>query len=186
MKKTKRRDPGSLDELIDELTAEAGSDDEQIWNFQQELQKQICLPCEGFVIGEPVTVIAFNYDGNQRRAVTARCRRSDGREYEVAACEVVIPASPPGADYLAAYRQWMGLEPYPPAERRVHETILPAGAAASIDLHGPVELVVLSMKQKAARCRLLGGDRTFTLRAGRLWDVVPGEIAVVRPGKHWN
>ena len=186
MKKRKRRDPGSLDELIDELTAEAGSDDEQIWNFQQELQKQICLPCEGFVIGEPVTVIAFDYDGNQRRAVTARCRRSDGREYEVAACEVVIPASPPRADYLAAYRQWMGLEPYPPAERRVHETILPAGAAASIDLHGPVELVVLSMKQKAARCRLLGGDRTFTLRAGRLWDVVPGEIAVVRPRKQWN
>ena len=52
MKKTKRRDPGSLDELIDELTAEAGSDDEQIWNFQQELRKRICLPCEGFVIGE--------------------------------------------------------------------------------------------------------------------------------------
>ena len=85
MKKRKRRDPGSLDELIDELTAEAGSDDEQIWNFQQELQKQICLPCEGFVIGEPVTVIAFDYDGNQRRAVTARCRRSDGREYDVSA-----------------------------------------------------------------------------------------------------
>jgi len=27
------------------------------------------------VIGEPVTVIEFLYDGNQRRAVTARCRR---------------------------------------------------------------------------------------------------------------
>jgi hypothetical protein len=99
--------------------------------------------CEGFVIGEPVTVIAFDYDGNQRRGVTARCRRSDGREYEVAACEVVIPASLPGADYLAAYRQWMGLEPHPPAERRVRDTSLPAGAAASIDLHGAVELVVL-------------------------------------------
>lgn len=63
MKKRKRRDPGSLDELIDELTAEAGSDEEQIGNFQQALQKQIWLPCEGFVIGEPVTVIAFDYEG---------------------------------------------------------------------------------------------------------------------------
>jgi hypothetical protein len=47
-------------------------------------------------------------------------------------------------------------------------------------------LVVLSVKQKAARCRLLGGDRTFTFRAGGLWDVVPGEIAVVRPAKQWT
>ena len=30
---------------------------------------------------------------------------------------------------------------------------------------------VLSVKQKSARCRLLGGDRTFTFRAGRLWDL---------------
>jgi hypothetical protein len=41
MKKSKRLDPGSLNDLIDELTAEAGSDDEQIWNFQQALQKHI-------------------------------------------------------------------------------------------------------------------------------------------------
>jgi len=68
MKRSQRLDPGSLNDLIDELTAEAGSNDEQIWNFQQALKKHIRLPCEGFVIGEPVSVIAFEYDGNQRRA----------------------------------------------------------------------------------------------------------------------
>jgi len=51
---------------------------------------------------------------------------------------------------------------------------------------GPLELVVLSVKQTAARCRLLGSDQTFTFRAGRLWDVMPGEIAVVRPAKQWT
>jgi hypothetical protein len=173
-----------LNDLIDELTAEAGSNDEQIWNFQQALKKHIRLPCEGFVIGEPVSVIAFEYDGNQRRAVTATCRRADGREYNVAASEVVIPPSLPGADCFAAYRQWMGLDPYPPTEGQ--DTSRPDAAAASIDLRRPVELVVLSVKQKAARCRLLGGDRSFTLRAGSLWDVVPGEIAVVRPRKQWT
>ncbi len=184
MKRSQRLDPGSLNDLIDELTAEAGSKDEQIWNFQQALKKHIWLPCEGFVIGEPVSVIAFEYDGNQRRAVTATCRRADGREYNVAASEVVIPPSLPGADCLAAYRQWMGLDPYPPTEGQ--DTSRRDAAAASIDLRRPVELVVLSVKQKAARCRLLGGDRSFTLRAGRLWDVVPGEIAVVRPRKQWT
>jgi hypothetical protein len=58
-------------------------------------------------------------------------------------------------------------------------------AVAPPDLDGPIELVVLSVKQKSARCRLLGGDRTFTFRAGRLWDLVPGEIAVIRPAKQW-
>jgi hypothetical protein len=184
MKRSQRLDPGSLNDLIDELTAEAGSNDEQIWNFQQALKKHIWLPCEGFVIGEPVSVIAFEYDGNQRRAVTATCRRADGREYNVAASEVVIPPSLPGADCLAAYRQWMGLDPYPPTVGQ--DTSRRDAAAASIDLGRPVELVVLSVKQKAARCRLLGGDRSFTLRASGLWDVVPGEIAVVRPRKQWT
>lgn len=69
------------------------------------------------------------------------------------------------------------------------ESVVPAsptGNATSIDPRGRVELIVLSVKQKAARCRLLGDDRTFTLRAGRLWDVVPSEIAVVRPRKQWT
>jgi len=58
-------------------------------------------------------------------------------------------------------------------------------AAADLDLLGPVELAVLAVKQKAARCRLLGTEQTLTLRATRLWDVVPGEIVVVRPRKQW-
>jgi tetratricopeptide (TPR) repeat protein len=50
----------------------------------------------------------------------------------------------------------------------------------------PIELVVSSVKQRAARCRLLGGAQTVTLRAKRFWDLVPGEIAVVRPDKRWS
>jgi len=55
----------------------------------------------------------------------------------------------------------------------------------SSNLAGPVELMVLSVKQKTARCRLRGSAHIFTLRASRLWDVVPGEIAVVWPRKQW-
>jgi hypothetical protein len=59
-------------------------------------------------------------------------------------------------------------------------------AAAPINLAGPIELIVLSLKQASARCRLRGSTHTITLRAGRLWDVVPGEIAVVRPRRQWR
>ena len=185
MKKAKRSDSASLDEIIDELTVEARDDDERIWNFQQALQKHIWLPCDGFVIGEPVTVIKFNYDGNQRRAVTATCRRSDGREYELAATDVLVPAGTAGSQYLGAYRQWMGLEPYLSLERRARDSARHRDVAASIDLRGPIELIVLSVKEKAARCRLVGGGQTLTFRAGRLWDLAPGEIATVKPAKQW-
>jgi len=42
-----------------------------------------------------------------------------------------------------------------------------------------VELVVLAVKERSARCRPLASDEVVTLRAARLWDVVPGEIVTV-------
>jgi hypothetical protein len=62
----------------------------------------------------------------------------------------------------------------------------PAGVDGDIDLSRPVELVVLSVKEAAARCRLLGAENTITLRSSGLWNVVPGEIVTVRPRKHWR
>ena len=58
--------------------------------------------------------------------------------------------------------------------------------AAGINLTIPVELVVLSVRQRAARCRLRGSAQAVTLRTSHLGDVVPGEIAVVRPSKQWR
>jgi hypothetical protein len=178
----RRWDAAALDELIDEFTVWAAGDDERVLAFLQALEKHVPLPCDGFVIGEPVSVVKFDYQGNQRRGLTAKRRRVDGCEYEVTASEVALPADTPGSHYLAAYRKWMGVEPYSP-EARARTCESPA---AALDLRGPVELVVLSVKQKAARCRLLGSDQSVTLRAGRLWTVVPGEIAVVGPDKQWN
>jgi hypothetical protein len=77
-------------------------------------EDHVVVPCDAHVIGEPVSVIEFDYDGNERRGLTARCRREDGSEHVVAASEVVLPPSTDGARYLAAYRKWLGLEAYPP------------------------------------------------------------------------
>jgi hypothetical protein len=180
MKKTNR--DSELDELIEEITTDANGEAEQLWGFRQAFEDEVAVPCEGNVIGEPVQVLKFDYDGNERRGLTAVCRRADGTKHVVAASEVVVLPGTQGGRYLAAYRKWMGIAPSPPSIRRAtrRKTAVPVPAVA-----GPVELVVLSVKQKAAHCRLLGGDQTFTFRAGRLWDLVPGEIAVVKPAKQW-
>ena len=158
MKKGNRggADAADLDDLIEEITVDANGEGEQLWAFRQAFEDDLAAPC----------------------------RRSDGTKYVVAASDVVISPTAPGGRYIAAYRKWMGLAPFPPgAPGKARRQ--PA-AVPDLDLKGPVELVVLSVKQKAARCRLLGGQGTFTFRAGRLWDLVPGEIAVVRPAKRWT
>jgi len=179
--------PADLDQLINEITVDARSDDEKFWAFCQAFEDKVVLPCDGFVIGEPITVVEFDYDGNERRGLTARCRRADRSEHVVAALDVVFPNGSKGARHLAAYRKWLGLEPSPPdiaappRRPRQHKV-----AAADLDMSGSVELVVLSVKENALRCRLLGTERVITLRGSPLWGVVPGEIALVKPKKQWS
>ena len=118
-KKTSRGfDAASLDGLIEEITVDANGEDEQLWAFRQAFEDDVAVPCDGTVIGEPVAVIGFDYDGNERRGLTAKCRRLDGSQYVVAASEVLLHPGTRGARYLAAYRKWMGLAPCPPASSR--------------------------------------------------------------------
>jgi len=98
----------SLDDLIEEITLDAYGDDEQLSAFCQVIEDEVPLPADGFVIGEPVSVVEIDYDGNERRGLTARCRREDGSEHIVAASDVVFPKGSVGARYLAAYRKWLG------------------------------------------------------------------------------
>jgi tetratricopeptide (TPR) repeat protein len=69
-----------LDELIGRITADACGDDEKLWAFRQVFEDEVPLPSDGFVIGEPVSVTEIDYAGNERRGLTARCRREDGAE----------------------------------------------------------------------------------------------------------
>ena len=125
-----------LDELIDEITVDAHGEDEQLWAFRQTFEDDIAVPCDARVIGEAVQVMKFDYDGNNRRGLTATCRRADGTKHVVAASDVVIPLSPPGAPYLAAYRKWMGLAPLPQGTR---DKAGRQPAVPAPDLDGPIE-----------------------------------------------
>lgn len=180
-KKAPRLD-AAMDALIEEITVDAYGEDEQFWAFRQAFEDNVNLPCDGSVMGGPVTVIAFDYDGNERRGLTAKCRGADGREHVVAAADVTMAPDSEGSRYVAAYRKWMGLAPYPSASHSKQGKGRPPGESPTRS----VELAVLSLKQKAARCRVLSSGDEITLRATRLWDVVPGEIAVVRPHKQWT
>jgi hypothetical protein len=56
---------------------------------------------------EAVVVLEFDYDGNERRGLTAKCRGADGRKHVVAAADLVVASDSTASRYLAAYRKWM-------------------------------------------------------------------------------
>ncbi|MBP8984720.1 MAG: tetratricopeptide repeat protein [Syntrophobacterales bacterium] len=179
----------ALDRMITEITVGADGDDEQLRAFRQAFEDSVAMPARGYVIGEPVLVVAVDYDGNKRRGLTARCRRTDGAEYVVALSDVMFPRASEGARYVSAYRRWLNIEPYPGEPQRSARPgrrLKATETEDDIDLSKPVELAVLAVKEKSARCRLLGSDRVITLRAGSLWEVVPGAIATVIPRKKWR
>ena len=180
-------DHKSLDRDIQQIAGSAQTDDEALRAWQRVFNERVALPCDGFVIGEPVSVVEFCYDGNPRRGLTARCRRADETAHVVGACDLVLPPRTAGERLLSAYRRWLGLEPFVPASsadiRLGHQH---KAKASDIDLAGLVELVLLSVKDTAARCVVLGTRRGITLRSGGLWDAVPGEIIVVQPRKQWS
>ena len=181
------QDLTALDELIEEITTDAYGDDEQLWAFRQVIEDNVALPADGFVIGEPVSVIEIDYVGNSRRGLTAKCRREDGSLHVVAASDVTFPEGSAGARYIAAYRRWLGLDPYPEEKqtpvlrKRRHKA-----GDDDLDLSRPVELIALAVKENVVRCRLLGSHRVLTLRTGGLGNVAPGEIVTVAPRKGWR
>ncbi len=180
-------DSSTLDRLLDEVLTDAYGDDEQLWAFQQAFEDNVELPADAFVIGEPVSITGIDYDGNERRGLTATCQREDGSEHVVAAAELAFAERSAGALHVAAYRKWLGLEPFPAnVQTPVRRNRQHKATAEDLDLSGPIELVALSIKERAARCRLLGSERVITLRASGLWDIVPGEIVTIRPRKQWR
>ncbi len=171
------RGKATLDALIEKIIAGASGDDAQFAAFYEALRA--LPPFEGFVMDQPVSVVAFNYDGNTRRGVTAQCRGENGLEHVVAAADVTMPGESPCARNLAAYRKWLKLPADGPSIPASPPTV--DGADDS-----PVELVVLGAKQKSARCRALKSGLDITVRIPAKWDPVPGEIVVLRPNKQWT
>ena len=173
--------------LLEELLVDARDDDEQLTALREGIAEALDLPVNVHVVGEPLLLIGVDYDGNLRRGLVARCRREDGSEHRVAFADVELSPDVAGYPYLAAYCRWLGVEPvliepsHANTKVRQHKV-----SEDDLDLSKPIDLAVWAVKERAARCRLLGSDRVITLRAGSLHSLVPGQIVTVQPNKHWR
>ncbi|MDD1707361.1 MAG: hypothetical protein LUO81_04095, partial [Methanoregulaceae archaeon] len=130
--------------------------------------------------------MTIDYDGNERRGLTARCRREAGSEQVIAACDLIFPEGSTAARYLAAYRKWLGIEPHPQGSLSKTRRRPQKATEDDIDMSRDVELIAIAVKGNAVSCRLPGKDRVITIRTTRLWDLAPGEIINVTPRKQWR
>ena len=175
-----------LDRLIEEIIVDAYGEDEQLWAFRQAFEDNVVLPSEAFVVGQPVKVLAIDYDGNERRGLTARCRREEGQEQVIAACDLMFPERSTAARYMVAYRMWLGIEPPSQGSLSKMRRRPQKATEDDIDMSRDVELIAVAVKGNAVSCRIPGKDRVITVRPTGLWDVAPGEIISVAPRKQWS
>lgn len=103
-------DDGDLDDLIEEITVDAYRD-EGYWSFLQALTDDAEVPIQGTIAGAAVRVEAFDFDGNERRGITAHVMR-DGTTHIVSLLDVRVPddAAPTALRIIAAYRRWLGIQ----------------------------------------------------------------------------
>jgi hypothetical protein len=100
-----------LDAVIETIIVDAYGEDEQYTAFLTVIEEQTPLPATATVLGTPVTVTGFDYR-NETRGLTAECEAPDGVG-EVALADLAFPPGTETAWIHAAYRHYLGLQPFP-------------------------------------------------------------------------
>lgn len=97
------------DEMIEQITVDA-SGDEGYWSFRQAFEDHIKFPMTASVVGAEVSVSEVDFDGDERRGLTATVQR-DGRAWTVSLLAVQIDASEHRfARLVDAYLRWLGVD----------------------------------------------------------------------------
>ncbi len=100
--------------MIEQVLVDAYGDDERLWSFRQWFEDYVTLPFPATVVGadvEVVEVVEVDYDGDDRRGLTARVAKG-GEEHRVSLLDVTPGRAVPSdtARLLAAYRRWSGVD----------------------------------------------------------------------------
>lgn len=99
----------NLDELVEQITVDAYGD-EGYWSFRQAFEDHIKFPVAASVVGTEISVSEVDFDGDERRGLTARVERDD-RTWTVSLLDIDITADQHRlARLIAAYRRWLGLD----------------------------------------------------------------------------
>jgi Calcium binding len=97
-----------IDELLDDILVDAYGDAEQLTAFEEEFSERARFPFPAQIVGTSVDVVRVEFEGDERRGLTAVCRRH-GKLQRVSLADLAPgPVSAETASLVAAYRRWLG------------------------------------------------------------------------------
>jgi hypothetical protein len=98
----------SIEELVDQITVDAYGD-EAYWSFLQAFDDDLDYPLAATILGIPAQVTKVDFDGEERRSLTATVTR-DGHTSTMSLLDVELDDNETEAKrLLAAYRHWLGV-----------------------------------------------------------------------------
>jgi hypothetical protein len=84
--------------------------DEGYWSFRQAFEDHVHFPVPGPVVDTDVTVTKIDFDGDERRGLTATLHR-DRRTWIISLLDLEIPRDQVRLSRLThAYRRWLGMD----------------------------------------------------------------------------
>ena len=93
---------------MEEATVDAYGESEQVTGWFTSIEENLEVPFETTVLGVPVTVERI--DLNRSEQSVAVCRRGRTRQ-SLPILDLPLPTPPPaGAEWIEAYRRWLGEE----------------------------------------------------------------------------
>lgn len=101
-------DDMTIQELVDQITVDAYGD-EGYWSFRQAFEDHITFPLAATIVGVPAQVTEVDFDGDERRGLTATVTRDDHTS-TISLLDIELDDSETDATRLvAAYRHWLGI-----------------------------------------------------------------------------
>lgn len=95
-----------LDALIEEATVDCYNEDEQVTGLFTMIEENLAVPFQTSVLGVSVTVARVDLTDNNQ--IVAICSR-DGLRQAIPILDLPMPApAPQGAEWIEAYRRWLG------------------------------------------------------------------------------
>jgi hypothetical protein len=92
--------------MVEEATVDCYNESEQATGLFTMLDDNLAVPFETSILGMPVVVERVDLDAQDQ--IVAICRRNQVRQV-ISILDLPLPTpAPEGAEWIAAYRHWMG------------------------------------------------------------------------------
>ncbi|MGQ0773509.1 MAG: hypothetical protein ACT4NY_03675 [Pseudonocardiales bacterium] len=92
--------------MVEQATIDCYNDSEEATGFFTMIDENLAVPFETQVLG--VSVLVESVDQTENDQIVAICRRGKHQQF-IPILDLPLPTPPPeGADWIDAYRHWLG------------------------------------------------------------------------------